>query len=97
MSFRLTKSARDDLIHIYVESVRMFGVAQAENYQDGLDRIFRILADSPHLARERTELTPPVRIHPSGSHVVVYQIEDTGGILIVRIRHALEDWAGSPI
>lgn len=97
MSFRLTTAARDDLIHIYVESARLFGTAQAEKYHDGLDRIFGLLADNPHLARERSELNPPVRIHPSGSHVVVYRIEDAGGILIIRIRHSLEDWAGNPI
>lgn len=97
MSFRLTKAARDDLIHIYVESVRMFGVRQAEKYQDGLDRVFELLAYNPQLSRERSELTPPVRVHPCGSHMVVYQIEDTGGILIVRVRHALEDWMDNPI
>lgn len=97
MSFRLTKAARDDLIHIYVESVRMFAVAQAEKYQDELNRTFGLLADNPHLARERSELSAPVRIHPSGSHVVVYRIEDTGGILIIRIRHVLEDWASNPV
>jgi toxin ParE1/3/4 len=55
-----------------------------------------LLADSPNLARERTELSPPARIHPAGSHVVVYTIENDGSILIARVRHGREDWAGSP-
>ena len=43
------------------------------------------------MARERTEISPPVRIHPSGSHVIVYLIEEAENILIVRVRHGRED------
>jgi toxin ParE1/3/4 len=32
MAWRLTRAAEDDVIHIYVEGVRMFGPDQAERY-----------------------------------------------------------------
>jgi toxin ParE1/3/4 len=42
---------------------------------------------------KRVELSPPVRIHPVQSHLVIYQIEDDGSVLIIRVRHVHEDWA----
>jgi toxin ParE1/3/4 len=65
----------------------MFGEQQAEKYYAGLERIFEFLSDTPKAARERKEITPPVRIHPYQSHIIVYLIDDHGNILILRIRH----------
>lgn len=45
------------------------------------------------MARERQEISAPVRIHPFKAHLVVYPVEDAD-ILILRIRHAHEDWQG---
>ncbi|WP_341871205.1 type II toxin-antitoxin system RelE/ParE family toxin [Stappia indica] len=45
------------------------------------------------MARERGEISPPVRIHPFKAHLVVYVMEEDGGILVVRIRHGHEDWS----
>jgi len=39
------------------------------------------------MARERAEFTPSVRIHPSGSHLVIYRLAGQG-IEIIRILHA---------
>lgn len=35
-----------------------------------------------------------MRIHPFEAHIVVYTIEEGEGVLIVRVRHGHEDWAG---
>ena len=96
MGYRLTRKAAADIRHIYLESARRFGPAQAERYHVRLRHTFDLLAENPGLARERTELSPPVRVHPCGSHVVIYVVEDDGTVLIVRVRHGREDWAGSP-
>lgn len=96
MTYRLTRKAEEDLVSIYVEGVRSFGVSQAERYHGELERVFEMLAENPLLARERSELSPPVRIHPHGAHVIVYLPEGGGGVLIVRVRHAHEDWARGP-
>ena len=95
MGYRLTSGAADDLIHIYLEGVRLFGTAQAEKYQDELEERFELLAFNPYMTRERRELTPPVRINPFRSHVIVYRIEDDD-ILIIRVRHGREDWLNDP-
>ena len=43
-------------------------------------------------AHERSEIEPPVRIHPVGSHLVVYQVDAHGDVFVIRVRHAHEDW-----
>jgi len=96
MPLRFTSKAKADLIEIYQTSVETFGMVQAEAYQDQLERAFHLLAANPRLARERTEIAPPVRIHPCGSHVIIYSIEAEGVVLIIRIRHGREDWVTDP-
>lgn len=96
MAYRLSRRAKEDIIGIYVESAALFGAQQAESYHARLRRTFETLADNPLIARERTEITPPVRVHSCGSHIVVYVVEPDGGILVVRVRHGREDWLGSP-
>jgi len=97
MSCKLSVKAEEDLIHAYRESVRIFGEGQAEKYYADLERTLQFLSDNPRAARERTEITPPVRIHPYQSHIIVYMIDDNGNILILRIRHGREDWENDPV
>lgn len=97
MVYKLSVKAEEDLIHAYREGVRMFGEEQAEKYHAGLNRVFLFLSNTPKAARERTEITPPVRIHPYRSHIIVYLADDNGNILILRIRHGREDWENSPV
>ncbi len=66
MGYRLTEAAEFDLIDIYVEGASRFGVDQANLYHDRLTHSFDLIAAHPRLARERRELVPPVRVHPSG-------------------------------
>jgi toxin ParE1/3/4 len=60
-------------------------------YQDLLEQAFDLIAEFPLVARERSEMNPPARVHPVKSHIVVYLIDDKGP-LILRIRHGAEDW-----
>ena len=91
MTWRPTHRADLDLAGIYVHGEATFGVGQAERYQNGLFEAFDMLAENPRLAHEHTEITPPVRLHPYGVHVIVYALEDAG-ILIVRVLHGRQDW-----
>ena len=91
MSYRLTQAAEDDLVNIYLDSIRLFGRAQAEHYYAGLHATFDFLGQNPNAARERRQIQPSARMHPHKSHLVFYQLEDQG-ILIIRIRHAHENW-----
>lgn len=91
MAYRTTREADEDIVRIYVQGVASFGVGQADACFEGLFVMFEILAVNPRMARERSELSPPIRIHPYGSHVVAYMIEGED-ILIVRVLHGGQDW-----
>ncbi|MCH4564262.1 type II toxin-antitoxin system RelE/ParE family toxin [Halomonas sp. EGI 63088] len=92
MRYRLSRKAEEDIIGIFLIGVERFGMAQAERYHGQLEKCFRFLADNPLAAHERHEIMPPVRIHPVGAHLVIYRIEDDGGIFVIRVRHGHEDW-----
>jgi toxin ParE1/3/4 len=55
-SYRLSVSAEADLIAIYDDSERTFGVYQAEAYMSGLERTFGLLADFPGIGQAVDEL-----------------------------------------
>lgn len=96
MSFRLTQKAEEDLINIAEKGLELFGERQARFYHNALYDLFGVLSENPKMARERSELSPPVRVHPFKTHVVIYQIEGDD-ILIIRVRHGREDWLASPV
>jgi toxin ParE1/3/4 len=65
-----------------VHLVRNAGLA--ERYEQGLRHAIDIIADNPHIAVERQEYAPPVRVHHHAKHFIIYLIEDAH-ILIVRV------------
>ena len=71
MPYRLSERADQDVEDIAVYTIRTFGVRQAQKYQEGLKRNFEFLSENPLSARQRKAFSPPVRIHPSGAHVIV--------------------------
>ncbi|MFN3635352.1 MAG: type II toxin-antitoxin system RelE/ParE family toxin [Rhizobium rhizophilum] len=91
MVYRLTAKAEVDIIAIAEVGLFRWGRALAEEYIDGLYALFDRIARSPRMARERNELTPPVRIKRYRAHLVLYLIEGDD-ILILRLRHGREDW-----
>ena len=97
MSFYLTNSAEEDITNLISAGASLFGAERAIAYHASLERVFYLIADNPQLAREREELTPAVRVHPFGSHVIIYKAEDNGDVLIIRVRHAHEDWQDNPL
>ncbi len=54
--------------------------------------LFDLIVANPQMARERHEISPPVRVHPFKAHLIVYTVLETGDVLIIRIRHSHEDW-----
>ena len=96
MAYRLSEKAEDDVISISEAGIELFGEAQARLYHDALFDLFDLLAANPKMARERQELSPPVRIHRFQAHVIVYKIE-RNDILIIRVRHGREDWLSEPV
>lgn len=83
----LRPAARADLARIWNDGALVWGFDQADRYADGLFSLFDLLAEFPEMARERLEFTPPVRIHQSGAHLVLYRLEGQG-VEIIRILHS---------
>lgn len=92
IGWRLTPPAADDIAAIFRYGVEQFGIAQADAYHAGLEAAFDFLARYPRAARERTELSPPVRVHSYRAHLIVYEAEPNGGVLVLRVRHGRENW-----
>ncbi len=88
--YRLTPAARDDLAGIWRFTADRWSEDRADRYLDALISVFETLADFPTIARERTEFTPPIRIHPSGAHLVLY-LAGKGGVVVLRVLHNRQD------
>ncbi|MEO3480055.1 type II toxin-antitoxin system RelE/ParE family toxin [Phaeobacter sp. CAU 1743] len=79
-------AAEADLSDTWQYGADNWGVEQADRCVDGLFALFDLLAEFPEMARERSEFTPPVRIHPSRVHLMIYRMNGRG-IEIIRILH----------
>lgn len=84
--YRISRRAEHDLIEIYVYGLEQFGRAQAARYQADMERCFLLLAEQPRMGRSAEAIAPGVRRHEHGQHVVLYE-EDDRGILILAVIH----------
>ncbi|MDZ7927835.1 MAG: type II toxin-antitoxin system RelE/ParE family toxin [Agrobacterium sp.] len=96
MAFRLSLLAEEDVIRIAEEGILLFGIEQARKYHRELFAIFELISRNPRMARERDELSPPLRIHRFRAHLVVYRVDADDEVFIVRVRHGHEDWVSEP-
>lgn len=90
-SYRLTDAAEADLEAIWRYGHERWSAVQADRYLDDLDERFRLLGTMPMMTRKRTEFDPPIRIHPFGSHLVIYVVAEDG-IDILRVLGNRQDW-----
>ena len=97
MPFSLSVQAEEDIVSIAEEGISVFGAFLAKRYHDELFALFEFIAANPRMARERHEISPPVRIHPFKAHLVVYRLNEDGSVFVIRIRHGHEDWAGDSL
>ena len=88
--FAFTPRALDDLEAIWDHGADRWSPDQADRYQTDLFRLFALLAERPHMARERPVLGDGIRVHPYASHLIVYRVLDDG-IQIVRVPHGRQD------
>jgi len=80
-----------------VQGLEEFGHRQAESYRDGIKQTFTKLAEFPGMGRSRPDVGPTARTWPFKAHVILYREDEEGGVLILRIRSAREDWLNDPL
>ncbi|TCS05037.1 MULTISPECIES: type II toxin-antitoxin system RelE/ParE family toxin [unclassified Rhizobium] len=83
-AYRLTQTADARLSGIYEYSHLTFGEAQADAYLIDLHRIFELLAETPFMGRDCSELGTGLRRILHRRHVAFYRIMPEG-VLIVYI------------
>ncbi|WP_293827661.1 type II toxin-antitoxin system RelE/ParE family toxin [uncultured Brevundimonas sp.] len=93
---RISKAARADMRAIFRQSAEMFGLSQADAYVADLHSAFDLIATFPQSGRESRKTEPPVRILPRKAHIILYALDDQD-VLILRVRHAREDWLNDPL
>lgn len=91
MKYLLSTSAEEDLIQIYIAGAHDFGAEHAQRYHQKLQQTFEFLADNPFAGPVRPELRSAIRIHPIGTHIVIYTVREKD-VYILRVRHGREDW-----
>jgi toxin ParE1/3/4 len=87
----LRPRARADLRDIWLYTVERWSKRQAESYVRGLYAMFGFLADQPEVARERLDVSPPVRLHPYKSHLVIFRASDLT-LDVLRVVHGRSNW-----
>lgn len=89
----LAPAAERDLEAAWRWGAEAWSPDRADRYLDALAETFEVLRAMPGIARERPEVTPPVRAHPSGRHVIVYRVEGDA-LVVLRVLGGRTDWRG---
>jgi toxin ParE1/3/4 len=82
--YRLSQSARDDLIAIAQYGDEHFGVAQSNRYRDQLRQRITVLAEQPQLYPAVDHIRPGYRRSVCGAHSIYYRI-DAQVVEIMRV------------
>ena len=88
---RYTREATRDLETIWTYGAEVWGARQATIYARALRASVETLREMPEIARERPEFTPPLRIHPSAQHLIIYFADDSA-LTVVRILSPRQNW-----
>lgn len=95
MRVKHSPRAEADIEDIHVDLSLRLGTRKADLYLSGMQAVMEAVADDPLMARERTEVRPPVRLVPFGDHHIFYEVLGDD-VVIVRVLHHSFDWmAGS--
>ena len=89
--YRLAPAAETDLEDIWLYTARNWPLQQADLYTDVLEDAFDTLVAMPDIARERPEFDPPVRVHPSAQHLILYRSEADHRV-ILRVLGGRQTW-----
>jgi toxin ParE1/3/4 len=65
--------------------------AHADTYLDTLIAFIETIVAMPTLASERREFGPPVRLHPTAEHVIIYLV-DGNIVVVIRVLGGRQNW-----
>ena len=88
---RISPAATRDIDELYIFGALRYGLPQADRYRERLLQAFELIAANPMMARERTEIRPPIRLLPVEAHHVFYDIVDET-VVIQRVLYHSADW-----
>ena len=91
LELEITPLADEDLLGIWLYTAETWSINQADTYVDSLYSSFELLRAMPDVMRVRSELSRPVRLYPSSSHLIAYTF-DAQRLLIVRVIGQRQDW-----
>ena len=89
--FRLSNQAEADFDEIGLYTKENWGSGQAERYLMQLDQTFHVLAQTPTLGRDCSDLRPGLLSIPCNRHVIFFRRDAAGAVEILRILHQRMD------
>ncbi len=72
--YHLTPDAQSDLVEIRRYTLKKWGHSQSQKYLSELRRTIRLLAETPNLGKQRSDVASDVFSFPYVSHVIYYVI-----------------------
>ena len=91
--YRLTETARTDLLRIYQRGLLEFGRAEADHYRDALIATFGVIAANPRAFTRVDDIRPGYRRCVRGVDSIYYRINDgTVEIMAIIGRQDLDRW-----
>ncbi len=87
-SYRLLKTAAQDLRGIALYTVKKFGLEQASTYGNGILACFETIVEAPLIGQSYDHIRPGLRRYDHKSHAIYYLIQDEI-VLVVRVLHVL--------
>ena len=93
MNRRLTfhPRAAADLADVWDYTASRWSEAKAVRYLTGLQAMLDLLRLHPEIARLREEFSPPVKLHHSGSHLVIL-VATAAELQVIRVGHGRSNW-----
>jgi toxin ParE1/3/4 len=91
-NYRISVRAKSDLFEIGRFTQQRWGRKSRVEYLARVEDAFSRLAANPSLGRSREELPHGVSSFPVGRHLLIYRVEDTGLVVIIRVLHQSMDY-----
>ena len=90
LSITYSGKASQDVIKIYQDTAKQWGINQADKYDSGLVNTLKLLQNNPYLGRDRSDINKGYHHFKYERHIIFYKIRQHD-LLIIRILHERMD------